>query len=114
MCPGQELLRGAMEGVDFRAAQGIGVQNQGAELRGKAVQLILPVSDQGGRGHHQGGSVVQLAGFVQVHQPADDLQGFAQAHVIGQAGPEAAFCDVQQKAHALLLVVSQDAVQSVG
>ena len=68
----------------------------------EALQLPPPVAQQGHRRHHQGG---RREGIGQ--QGGDQLGGFAQAHVVRQAGPQPQLAQKHQPAQAPLLVGPQ-------
>ena len=71
----------------------------------------LPVEHQGGRRHNQAGLVGLLRGF-QIMQKSDGLQGFAQAHVVGQAAAQTVLVQKSQPVEAVLLIGAQTGVEA--
>ncbi len=102
------------------------------ELRGEAGGLPLPVADEGHRADHQGrrqrgdglpplrrgrggGLPGRLPGGPDalVDQQGQELGRLAQAHVVGQAGPEAEVAEEGQPAEAPFLIGAQLAGEAV-
>ena len=72
------------------------------QIRREALQLPPPVAQQGHRRHHQGGRRQRIG-----QQGGDQLGGFAQAHIVRQAGPQPQPAQKHQPAQAPLLVGPQ-------
>ena len=75
------------------------------QRRREPLDLRLPVGDQRGRHDEQTGAGLAL--LFQGEQQGDDLNGLAQAHVVGQAGAQAELRQEVQPAQAAVLVGPQ-------
>jgi hypothetical protein len=64
-------------------ARGSAGEDQHLEVGGEAMGLPFPVVEDGGGADDQGGFGA-FALFAQPGQPGQGLQGFAEAHVVGQ------------------------------
>ena len=109
--PFQQIVRSDRHIVAHAAADSlspllrVSQNRQHGEFRGKTANLRLPVENQGSGADHQGGAVVpRLTG---VQQQGDDLQGLAQAHIVGQDAAEAVLLHGFQPAVAGFLVIAQ-------
>jgi hypothetical protein len=120
--PGQPVQRtvagdhqiGAGELVGGRGGQALGgnargMGDQHAERWREAGDLLRPVGEQRCRSDQQARHPAVLA--LEHHEQGDDLDGLAQAHVIGQAGAQAKTRQQMQPAHADLLVGAQGGPQ---
>ena len=81
------------------------VQRQYLELRGEARGFILPVGDQAG-GHDDQRRLLQTPGVELAEDMAKGLQGFTQAHVIGQQAADIQLGQALHPGQALQLVGS--------
>ncbi|MNI50884.1 hypothetical protein D3C73_1055750 [compost metagenome] len=89
------------------------VSDDGLNLRGEPLQLILPVVEQGGRRNDQG----RLAAFADVRQfreqISDALQRFAKAHIISQNAAEAVVGQRLQPLEPEQLIIAEYRSQTV-
>ncbi|MNC26253.1 hypothetical protein D3C75_743760 [compost metagenome] len=77
------------------------------DLRSEALQLILPVVEQGGRRNNERRHS-SLTDILQLReQESDALQRFAQPHIICQDASEAVMCECLHPLEAILLVIPQ-------
>ena len=76
------------------------------QLRRERRRLPLPVGEHGGGGHQQHGTL-QFLLRLEVLQEGQQLDGLAQAHVVGQTGPLVEAMQEGQPAQAPLLVGAQ-------
>ncbi|MNZ70225.1 hypothetical protein D3C78_885560 [compost metagenome] len=93
------------------AAAAGAMQGQHAQVGGEAFGLVQPVGDQAGRHHHQRRRG-QAAGLLFQQHMGQRLQGFAQAHVVGE---DAAGVHLTQRLHpaqAFVLVGAQLGAQA--
>jgi hypothetical protein len=81
------------------------------QRRGEALQLALPISDDGRRTHQQRRSGV---GTHSLQQQGNQLHRLAQAHVIGKTGAQTKLAHRRQPTGAALLVGAQGAHESFG
>ena len=84
-----------------------------AEFGGEARRFPFPVGEDGG-GRHQQHRPFEFVFGLEVLQEGQQLDGFAQAHVIGQAGPLIKAVQEGQPAQAPLLVGPQLAGKAFG
>ena len=84
------------------------VVDHGAQAGGESVQLPLPVAEHGRRADDQGGPVVLVTAVEQV---GDQLDGLAEAHVVGEQRPKSELAHAHEPAQARLLVRTQEAVE---
>ena len=84
--------------------------HQRAQLRREALDLLAPVAQHGGRRDDEGWWYVTGL-LALLEQASNNLQGFAQAHVVGKAGIQAQILQILQPTNAALLVVAQSSLQ---
>ncbi|MNO77951.1 hypothetical protein D3C76_690740 [compost metagenome] len=88
------------------------VQRQHLELRGEVRGFVEPVGNQAG-GHHHHAGAIEAPGVLLAEHVRQGLQGFAQAHVIGE---DAADFQLPQRLHpaqAFKLIRAQGCIQAV-
>ena len=81
------------------------------QTRRKTFDLRCPVRQQRSRGYQQAWLLLAGRLALEHEQQRKHLNGLAQPHVIGQAGPETEFRDEIEPAHSHLLVGPQRRVQ---
>ncbi|MNL13668.1 hypothetical protein D3C87_1345810 [compost metagenome] len=77
----------------------------------KSGHLCLPVKNEGGRYHNQVDVVLHFLALGK--DKGDDLYGFTQTHIIGQAGPEVKIVQKVKPVNAFLLVLPQFGMQGI-
>ena len=70
----------------------------------EASELRRPVGEQRDGGHQKAGCSGAVRLLTKYEQQRQHLNGLAQSHVIGQAGPQAELCEQIQPTHANLLI----------
>src|SRR5712692_7683015 len=86
--------------------------HQRAELRREALDLLAPVAQHGCRRDNEGWRYA--TGLLPLlEQAGNDLQGFAQAHVVRQAGVQPQVFKVLEPGDTTLLVVTQSPLQGL-
>ncbi|MDT4868484.1 hypothetical protein FQZ97_1034490 [compost metagenome] len=88
------------------------MQRQYAQFGGEARGFVLPVGDQAGRHDDQRRSV-QASGLLLAEDMRQGLQGFAQAHVVGQHATDLEFAKRLHPGQAVQLVGAQLGLQAL-
>jgi hypothetical protein len=89
------------------------VQHQAAQPRAKAFGFAPPVAHQADRGNDERGLRQAACVFFDL-DVGQRLQGFAQAHVVGQDAGQTVFAQKLQPVQALLLVGAQAGLHAGG
>ena len=87
------------------------MQEYGAERRCKPGHLCLPVAQQRRRKNQERGFCALLA--LQSQEQCQNLDGLAEPHVVGQAGPEAQARQKPQPVDTRLLILTQSRFQGL-
>lgn len=91
----------------------VAVEGESAEVGGEAGGFIEPIGEDGRGTDHQGGAIQAALFFFEEHV-GESLDGFTQAHVVGEDTAEVEFAEELDPAEAVELVGAQFGAESEG